>query len=602
LTGKSHSATEGDRLLISVARHDWMWLAGLGAGSLALAGAALLLPAALGRTVDAAVARSGSGVWVAACALLILVFAVSEAATALAIGIASANATARLRRYLSAHALSVGHRLPERGGDTVSRIVGSAPAAGGGPASLVVSVAAAIPPVGALVALGLIDPWLAVSFVLVFPALIGMLRHLARDSSQIAVDYSRVQGAITARLLDALAGARTIAAAGTQGFERRRVLALLPELRGHGYANWRVQARAAAQSTIIAPVLQVVVVAVAGLELSRHHLTPGGLTAASQYAVLATGIGATTAMVARLGVARGGARRVAELLAVPAPEYGTLTNPAGTEDPPQGNTSYRGRHRKPRKDGIDGKHGELALQGVTVRRGGQSVLRDLDLVVPGGAAVAIVGKSGAGKSTLAELAGRLADPDEGTIRLGGTELRRLTRAALRESVVYAFERPFPFGATPAEAIGFGASPLAVPEITTAAEAAAASTFIERLPRGYDTALDGAPLSGGEMQRLGLARAFARAADARLLVLDDATSSLDTVTEMLVSRTVTERLRGRTRLIVAHRATTAARADLVAWLDEGRIRALAPHDRLWRDPYYRSLFGVEAEIPATGERC
>jgi ATP-binding cassette subfamily B protein len=98
------------------------------------------------------------------------------------------------------------------------------------------------------------------------------------------------------------------------------------------------------------------------------------------------------------------------------------------------------------------------------------------------------------------------------------------------------------------------------------------------------------LSGGEVQRLGLARAFAHAAAARLVILDDALSSLDTVTEMQVSRALTKRLGGRTRLIVAHRAATAARADLVAWLDDGQIRALAPHEQLWRDAGYRALFG------------
>ena len=564
MTLGKHATASGDRLLASVARRDWAWLAVLGCGSLALAGGALLLPAALGRAVDAAISHSGDDRWLAACALLVTVFAVSETATELAIGIASVTATARLRQLLAAHVLSVGHRLPERGGDTVSRIVGSASDAGAGPASVVASLAAVIPPAGALAALGFIDPWLALAFALAFPVLALMLRGLARDSSAIAADYGRAQGAIAARLLDALAGARTIAAAGTQAAERRRILAPLPGLRAHGYATWRVQGRAAAQSMIIAPLLQVIVVGVAGVELARHHLTPGGLTAASQYTVLATGIGASTAMVARLGIARGGARRVAGLLGIRAPAYGATT-------------------------GTHGAPGQLTMRGVTVRRGGQAVLRGLDLTVPGGVSVALVGRSGAGKSTLAELAGRLADPDRGTVYLDGADLRSLTREALRQTVAYAFERPYPFGATPGEAIGFG--PADPPEyaIRTAAAAAQAAPFIERLPRGYATALDEAPLSGGEMQRLGLARAFAHAATARLVILDDATSSLDTVTEMLVSRAVTERLRGRTRLIVAHRAATAARADLVAWLEEGRIRALAPHDRLWLDPDYRELW-------------
>ncbi|MBO0821767.1 MAG: hypothetical protein J2P26_13070, partial [Nocardiopsaceae bacterium] len=97
-------------------------------------------------------------------------------------------------------------------------------------------------------------------------------------------------------------------------------------------------------------------------------------------------------------------------------------------------------------------------------------------------------------------------------------------------------------------------------------------------------------------------AFAHAGPARLLILDDATSSLDTITEMLVSQAITERLRGRTRLIVAHRAATAARADLVAWLEEGRIRALAPHADLWQDPDYRGLFGADLPIPVPEDLC
>jgi len=101
------------------------------------------------------------------------------------------------------------------------------------------------------------------------------------------------------------------------------------------------------------------------------------------------------------------------------------------------------------------------------------------------------------------------------------------------------------------------------------------------------------MSGGELQRIGLARAFAHMARARLLILDDAMSSLDTVTEMQVAAALTTRLGHRTCLIIAHRASTAARADLVAWLDGGKLRALRPHQALWRDPEYRSVFTATA---------
>ena len=149
--------------------------------------------------------------------------------------------------------------------------------------------------------------------------------------------------------------------------------------------------------------------------------------------------------------------------------------------------------------------------------------------------------------------------------------------------MYAFERPALFGETPFEAIASAPSQPTREQVLAAARDSRAAAFLARLPGGMQTPLDETPMSGGEVQRLGLARAFAHAGQARLLILDDATSSLDTVTEMLVSRALTDQMGGRTRLIVAHRATTAARADLVAWLDRGRLRALAPHHELWADP-------------------
>jgi ATP-binding cassette, subfamily B, bacterial RamA/AmfB len=193
------------------------------------------------------------------------------------------------------------------------------------------------------------------------------------------------------------------------------------------------------------------------------------------------------------------------------------------------------------------------------------------------------------------------------VLLDGTDLREFTKAYLRESVVYAFERPELVGATPYDVIGFGCRRPDDAQVRVAAGQAQAAAFLARLPQQLSTSLDGTPLSGGEVQRLGLARAFAHAGAARLLVLDDATSSLDTVTEMLVARAITSELSALTRLIVAHRATTAARADLVAWLDGGRIRALAPHGDLWADREYRAIFGA-ADEPAeragggAGEAC
>jgi len=570
---------DADRLLRHVARRGVWWLALLGGASVAGSLAQLLLPTAVGRTLDAMLSPGRPGLagpavrWLAGCAALVAVIVLTGSAAQLAMGTASASSTAWLRRLLSRQVLSCGPGLLQRfgTGDVVSRIVGGAAEAGAAPASMVMAVTAVILPAGSVVALGLIDPWLVVAFAVGFPVLAWVLRTLVRDTSDVTARYQQAQGAIAARLVDALAGARTIAAAGTQDAERRRILAPLAMVRERGEAFWRIQARGIARGTIIAPLLQAIVVAVAGVRLAQHRITPGELVAASQYAVLAVGVGASTGQLTRLARARGGGRRAAELLTLTPLGYG--------------------------RDRLGTGQGELRFRCVTARRDGGQVLRELELTVPGGTAVAVVGRSGAGKSTLAALAGRMIDPDVGVVTLDGTDLRALRRPALREAVVYAFERPALFGQTAAEAISFGSWSPPREQVLAAARDSQAAAFLARLEAGLETPLDRSPMSGGELQRLGLARAFAHASRARLLILDDATSSLDTATEMLVSRVLTEQMSGQTRLIVAHRAATAARADLVAWLEDGRVRALAPHRLLWDEPDYRAIFAA-----APGASC
>jgi ATP-binding cassette subfamily B protein len=228
--------------------------------------------------------------------------------------------------------------------------------------------------------------------------------------------------------------------------------------------------------------------------------------------------------------------------------------------------------------------GQLVFLHVTARAEGTTLLDRVDLALPGGAAVAVVGRSGAGKSVLAALAARLREPDEGQVVLDGVPLDRLTHAELRDAVGCAFERPVLVGETVADAVGLG---LPADRVRAAARATCAHDFVSRLPEGYDTLLADAPMSGGEAQRLGLARAWHAG---RLLVLDDATSSLDMVTELQVGRALTADRGRRTRLIVTHRAATAARADLVVWLDAGRVLGVGPHDQLWTAPAYREVFG------------
>ncbi|MFD9321812.1 ABC transporter ATP-binding protein [Streptomyces sp. NPDC060053] len=551
-------------LLGAATRHSGSRCLALGLVSVAATGAQLLLPAALGRALDLLLAHSPATRWVLCCAALALLLTLLDACETVLGGTLDARTTAFLRRRVTGHVLAVGPRATARfgAGDLVARVVGNAAQAGTAPGARAALLAALAGPVGAVVALALIDPWLAAVFLTGAPVLALLLRSLARDTSACVADYQRAQGRIAAALTEAVGGARTIRAAGTAARDTARILRPLPELSRAGRRMWRVQGRAAAQATAVAPLLHLGVVAVAGLLLTRHRLSPGDVLAASRYAVLATGVGVLVGRLSGLVRSRTAAARLGEVLTEPAPPYGDRRLPG------------------------DGP-GRLELRGVTALRGDRTVLDGVDLVVPGGSTLALVGRSGAGKSLLAALAGRLTDPDAGEVLLDGVPLPALPRTELRAAIAQAFDRPALLGTTIEDTISLGpASPARVRE---AARTACADDFVRRLPDGYATPCAHAPHSGGEAQRLGLARAFAHGG--RLLILDDALSSLDTITERQVTRSVFGRTTTATRLVVAHRAATAARADTVAWLDGGRVRAVGTHEQLWRRAEYRAVFGT-----------
>jgi len=450
-------------------------------------------------------------------------------------------------------------------GELTTRVVGNAADAGRVAPDVVRAITNLLPAIGGIVALALIDPWLCATFLTGLPIFLLVVRAYARDASLIARRYLAIQGTIAARLVDALAGARTIAAAGTVERERRRVLEPLPDLHGAGVAMWRAQMRISVQDAVLVAMLEIAVLAVAGVRLADGHITPGQMLSAGQYVLLASTIGAAASGVTRLVRSRAAAARAHELLEQPATAYGNADAPAGG--------------------------GRLEFRGVAASVDGRPVLAGIDLVVGAGSLVAIAGASGSGKSLLAALAGRLVDPDAGEVLLDGVTLAQLSRAELRAEIGYGFERPALIGDTVADAIGFGAWMPSRASIVRAARDARADGFIRRLPAGYDTPLHEAPMSGGEAQRVGLARTFAHAR--RVVVLDDVAASLDAVTEYEIGEVLTGALANRTRIVVAHRAATAARADVVIWLQDGRIHARGTHEELLAHDGYGALFGMRS---------
>ncbi|HEX6077060.1 MAG TPA: ABC transporter ATP-binding protein [Micromonosporaceae bacterium] len=215
--------------------------------------------------------------------------------------------------------------------------------------------------------------------------------------------------------------------------------------------------------------------------------------------------------------------------------------------------------------------GELALRGVSFHyRAGRPVLPRLDLTVPAGQTVALVGATGAGKSTIAKLVTRFYDPSSGAVLLDGVDLRKLAEAELRRAVVMVTQENFLFSGTVADNIEFGRPGASRADVEAAARAIGADGFVRALPDGYDTEVRrrGGRLSAGQRQLVAFARAFL--ADPAVLILDEATSSLDLPSERAVQRALRTILAERTAIVIAHRLSTVEIADRVLVLDGGRV--------------------------------
>ncbi|QFZ17357.1 ABC transporter ATP-binding protein [Saccharothrix syringae] len=529
-------------LLSSVVRRDPRWLL-LAVNALLATTAGLLLPTALARAVDAVLAGRPAGGAVLFLVGLAGVELVGDAIGVVLAASITARGTAWLRRRLSAHLLALGHPARFEAGDAVSRLTGDSAIAGAIAVPAVNLGISVLTAAGAVTALALLDWRLAVVFALSVPLAALLVRsHLRLTASDVAI-YQEVSGELSARLVDAVGGLRTIAASGRADQEAERVLRPLPRLAGAGAGMWRTQARMIWRAGLLLPAVELAVLTAAGFGVVAGRLSVGDVLAALGYVALGMTVVGQAGLLTALQRARASAARLEEVFDAPVPE----PSPPGSATP-----------------------GEVRLTGVCV----PDALHDVDLTVPAGAFVAVVGRSGAGKSALAAVIGGLARPASGEVRRGG-------------SVGYAFERPALVGTTVRDAVRYG-TPLGDEEVRAACRAAQVHDVVVRLPQGYDTPMSAAPMSGGEAQRLGLARAFVR--DPAVLVLDDATASLDTVTESAVERAVESALPGRTRVVVTHRAATARRADTVVWLDGGRVRAVAPHERLWDDEEYRAVFG------------
>ena len=230
--------------------------------------------------------------------------------------------------------------------------------------------------------------------------------------------------------------------------------------------------------------------------------------------------------------------------------------------------------------------GEVRFEGVSFYysdedpdQGEQLVLKHIDMHIPAGQTVALVGETGAGKSTLIKLIARFHDPTQGRVLIDGYDLRRVSQNSLRSQMGIVLQDPFLFNGTVAENIRFGRLEANVEEVQAAAQAVGADDFIQRLSRGYLSPVEegGAVLSVGQRQLISFARALL--ADPRILILDEATSSVDTQTERLIQQALARLLHGRTSFVIAHRLSTVVNADIILVVHDGRIIEEGNHSEL-----------------------
>jgi ATP-binding cassette subfamily B protein len=411
-----------------------------------------------------------------------------------------------------------------------------------------------------------IDPWLALATLVPLPVITWLIQAVRGRLRMGFEKIGRAWSDLTSVLADTIPGIRVVKAFAQERRESQR-------FREANRLNLAVNDRLNRTWSLFFPTVTlltdigVLVVWAFGIwQVSQGKITVGVLTAFIAYIGRFYGrLESMSRIVSVTQKAAAGAKRLFDI----------LDHASSVPEPAQ-------------PVPIGRLEGRVTLRGVGFRYGSRSVIRGLDLDIRPGEMIGLVGHSGSGKSTLVNLICRFYDVSEGSIAVDGTDLRRFGVSDWRRNIGLVLQEPFLFFGTIAENIAYGRPNATRQEIVAAARAARAHDFILRLPHGYDSQVGerGQSLSGGERQRISIARALL--IDPRILILDEATSSVDTETEKEIQAALDNLVRGRTTIAIAHRISTLRKANRIVVLDRGQVVEVGAHDELMarRQAYWR----------------
>jgi ATP-binding cassette subfamily B protein len=417
-----------------------------------------------------------------------------------------------------------------------------------------------------------IDPWLALVTLIPLP-FIGWAIHVVRDKLRYGFEkIDRIWSEVTSVLADTIPGVRVVKAFAQEERESDRFrLANEHNLAVNDRVN-KVWALFSPTITLLTEIGLLVVWAFGIWQISHDAITVGMLTACLAYiGRFYTRLDSMSRIVAFTQQAATASKRIFDI----------LDHVSSVPEPSQ-----------PIK--LTKVEGLIELNNVGFRYGNRSVTRGINLKIAPGEMIGLVGHSGSGKSTLVNLICRFYDAAEGTICLDGVDIRSIAVADYRRHIGLVLQEPFLFFGTIAENIAYGKPSATRAEIISAARAAHAHEFILRLPHGYDSLVGerGQSLSGGERQRISIARALL--IDPQILILDEATSSVDSTTEKEIQKALDNLVKGRTTIAIAHRLSTLRKADRLIVLDRGQIIEQGSHDQLMDlNGVYRRMYDTQA---------